>query len=212
MDVRRSQPGCSRRSERRKLVPTWGTAIARWRQGRSGRGDPGGRGMVAVGPRAASTWKRVPRVCRGRRPGGGGPGDDPEPHSPRRAEALRSGPGLVPGSRLSPTRSRVRRVRRRRPAPERRCRADFPRRRGPRRRAPAAHLLPRGARPGPAWGPPGSGPGSADCGPALWARALGGARRSFPGILVLAGRRVWRKLRDQLPRLRGGSRCRPARP
>lgn len=144
-----AEPEYPRRSESRKLVPTWGAAIARGRQGRSRRGDPGGRGMVAVGPRAASTWKPAPRVCRGRRPGGGGPGDGPEPPSRRRAEALRSGPGLVPGSRLFPTRSRVRRVRRP-PAPERRCRAGFSRRRGPRLRAPAAHRLPRGARPGPA--------------------------------------------------------------
>lgn len=97
--------------------------------------------MVAVGRRAASTWKPVPRVCRGRRPGGGGPGDGPEPPSRRRAEALRSGPGISPVSHPQPRPSG--------PPPPKlpRTRAQVPSRLHPQARSPAARTSSSSATP-----------------------------------------------------------------
>lgn len=166
-----------RKEGRRKAVPTWGAAITRGSQTRSRREDPGGgKGMVAVDPRATRTWER--RL--------------------QRAPAVRGSPALrAPQKLYGRARELVlgfaflpRQPRSVGPPPRPARSGDA----GPGARAPAAALLPGGSAARGAGGraEPGASPstrvvtgpghGLANCGPALWAPARGEVRPTSPGI------------------------------
>lgn len=118
--------------------------------------------------------------------------------APLSAPRLRSGPGLAPGSRPAPARSRVRRGRRRRPAPERRCRAAFTRRRGPR----CAHQQLIGSPAGPGlWaGPPHLSWEPRPCGPTGLAETPGSAPGAAPPGLKAKARVGLARVTVFLPR------------